>query len=254
MRASRPEGPENRVTTAGVLVIGNEILSGKVEEENARFLIRELYALGIKLTRVVFVRDDPEQIARDVREMALAFDVVFTAGGIGPTHDDLTIASVARAFDLPLVEHPEARALLALRYGDPPPAALLRMALLPEGTVLTGSSALKFPIVKVKNVYVFPGVPSFLRAKFEHLRDTLRDRPFVLRQIFLSVGEHQIAELLTETAARFPELELGSYPRFDEAAEYKVKVTVEGRDGLAVERGARALLERLDAAWVLRVE
>lgn len=238
-------------STAGILIIGNEVLSGKVEEANTGFLIRELRALGVGLERVVFVRDEVEAIAADVADMARRFDYVFTTGGVGATHDDITMGAVARAFDVPLVTHPELAERLRRHFGEGIDPAMARMAELPEGATLISTGEGRFPVVRMRNAFVLPGVPSFLRAKFEHVRPHLSGTPFVLRQVFLSVGEDRIAQRLAEVAAVHPGVEFGSYPRFDDA-DHRVKITAEARDPAAVASGWAALLAVLEPEWILR--
>ena len=239
------------MTTAGVVVIGNEVLSGKVEEENARYFIRELRALGVELLRVVFVRDDPVVIAQDVRQMSQAFDVVFTTGGVGSTHDDVTFAAVSLAFEVPLEEHPTLMKRLEDYHGDRITPRIRQMARLPRGVELEGEEALRFPLIRLRNVYILPGVPSLVRSKFEVLRDRLRaDRPFVVRELRLSVRETQIADMLAEEDARHPDVEIGSYPQF-ESDVLRTKLTFEGRDAEGVDRAVQAVRARLDPAWLI---
>ena len=240
------------MSTAGVLVIGNEVLSGKVEEENARYLVQELRALGVALERIVVVRDDVETIAREVRFMAESFTWVFTSGGVGSTHDDVTLGAVARAFDVPLREQPEVLALLQGYFQERMNEAVRRMAQLPEGTELVGLGALPYPVIRVRNVYVFPGVPRYLRLKFEYLKPHLRaDQPFVLKEVFLRVHEDRVALPLAAEAGRFADVDFGSYPQLDDA-EVKTKLTIEGRDPARVEAAFAAVLGWLDPAWVVR--
>lgn len=240
-------------STAAIIVIGNEVLSGKVDDENARYLIRELRALGVQLVRVSIIRDELETIAAEVRKLSAEVTHVFTSGGVGATHDDLTMEGIARAFGVPLVRNADLAALLDARYRDRKTDNVMRMADLPEGTELVGLGEQMFPIVKVRNVYVFPGVPAYLKMKFEYLKPRLKDQAFVLQQIFVSVGESVIAEMMTEAQNAHPAVEIGSYPRFDHA-DHRVKITVESRDGEAVAEAVRALLGRFDPAWVVRVE
>ena len=246
--------PSSRLSTAGIIVIGNEVLSGKVEEANASFLIRELREIGVELGRVVIIRDDVDTIASDVRFMSERYDHVFTSGGVGTTHDDVTMRAVARGLGRGLHRHPDLEALLQSRYGDELHDAVLRMADVPEGTQLVGASELVFPVVQVENVFVLPGVPEFLRKKFAYLKERLRvDAPFVLRQVYVTSREDRIAAPLQQTVEAHPGLESGSYPRFD-IDEYRVKVTLEARDGDLVERGLQTLLGLLDADTVVRVD
>lgn len=241
------------MTSAGLIVIGNEVLSGKVEEENARFFIRELRSLGVTLMRVVFIRDDVDTIVADVRSMAAQFDHVLTSGGVGSTHDDVTLQAVAKAFSLPLEAHPDLVSLLEARFGDDINDSARRMSLLPKGAELLGKDELKYPLLKIKNVYVFPGVPSFLRAKFEVLKPRLAMKPFVVEQLYLSVHEHLIAESLAQVDQAFSDVEFGSYPRFD-IEDYKVKITIESKSAERVHAAKAALLQRWSPEWVVRVE
>lgn len=241
------------MSTAGIVVIGNEVLSGKVDDENARYLIKELRELGITLSRIAVIRDDLPKIAKEVREMSDENTIVFTSGGVGATHDDLTMDGVARAFGVPLVRHPELLNLLEAHYRDRKSDAVLRMADVPEGTELVGLGETIFPIIKVRNVYVFPGVPQYFRMKFEFLKSRLREKPFVLKQIFVSVGESMIAEAMTEVQNAHPAVEIGSYPRFD-TAEYRVKITVEAHDEASVADAIAALCARFDPGWIVRIE
>jgi molybdenum cofactor synthesis domain-containing protein len=240
------------VSTAGIIIIGNEVLSGKVEEENARFLTKELRTLGVKLMRVTIIRDEIEEIASEVKHHAAAFTHVFTTGGVGGTHDDVTFVGVARAFDLPIIRNSDLERLLIEHYKDRINRHVLSMADLPEGSDLIGLGVLPYPLVRVRNVFVLPGVPSFVRAKFDVLRAMLKTTPFVLRQIFVRVGEDAIARVMTDVQNEFPDIEIGSYPRFD-TDEYRVKITIEGRDGGRVQAAVARLVERLEQSWVVRM-
>jgi molybdenum cofactor synthesis domain-containing protein len=236
------------MVTAGILVIGNEVLSGKVEEENARYMVTALRELGISLMRIVVVRDDVESIAEEVRQMSKNYSWVFTSGGVGSTHDDVTLGAVAHAFGVELVEHPGILSLLEEHFGDRMNAAVRRMAQLPEGTEVLGLEELRYPVIRVRNVHVFPGVPEYLRLKFDYLKGRLQtDSPFVLRQIYLNVPEDRIAIVLAEQDAAFEDVEFGSYPKFDNS-DYKTKLTVEGRAPDRVQAAYDALKSQLDLA------
>lgn len=240
------------VTTAGMIVIGNEVLSGKVEEQNARYAIERLREAGIDLMRIVTVRDDVETIAADVREMAGRYDHVFTSGGVGATHDDVTIEGVARGLGLGVERHAELEGLIRDHYGERVNAAALRMADAPEGATLLGVGELLYPVVTVRNIYIFPGVPQFFRSKFDYVWRRLSGTPVVMREVFVSVGESSIADALREAAEAMPDVEIGSYPRFDRA-DYRVRITVESRDKARVDQSVDRILERLDPAAVVRV-
>jgi molybdenum cofactor synthesis domain-containing protein len=237
--------------TAGIIVIGNEVLSGKVEEENAKFLIGELRELGVKLMRISIIRDEIDRIAREVREMAAEYAHVFTTGGVGGTHDDVTFVGVAKAFDVPIERNKALADMILTHYKERANEHMMRMADLPRGAELVGLGELPYPLIRMKNVYVFPGVPMFLRSKFPYLRPLLRREPFVLRQIFVRVGEDQIAQIMTDVQDQHPELEIGSYPRFD-TDDYKVKITVEAREKERVDAGVEKLLSLIHPSWIVR--
>ena len=239
--------------TAGIILIGNELLSGKVADANAVYLCRELRALGVDVRRIVVIPDEIEQIAAEVGEFSRGFDVVFTSGGVGPTHDDVTIEGVARAFGVPVVRDPAMVAALERFLGDRLNPARLRMAEIPEGAHPMTADGLVFPAVVMKNVYVLPGVPELFRLKFEGLKERFRDVPFYLASVFVSVGEGSLAEHLNALLARHPELLLGSYPEFSNP-EYKVKITLESKDRAYMERALDDLLGRLPPSAVVRVQ
>lgn len=241
------------MSTAGIVVIGNEVLSGKVEEENARFLIRELRALGVELMRVAIIRDELGEIAREIKAMSEAYDYVFSTGGVGPTHDDVTMEGVALGLGVPLVRSAELEATICGHFGARVTASVLHMADVPEGTELLGQGTMLHPITRVRNIYVLPGVPEFLRAKFNFIKAGLADRPIVLRQVWVRVGEDAVGDHLREVLAAVPGLEIGSYPRFD-TPEFKVKITIEAKDAALVDRGVAELLRRVPAGDVVRVE
>src|SRR5439155_1182115 len=214
--------------TAGILLIGNEILSGKVADANAVYLCRELRRLGVDVRRLVVIPDEVEPIAHEVAAQSRAYDYVFTSGGVGPTHDDVTIDGVARAMGVPVVREPRLVDLLRGFYRESLNEARLKMADVPEGAELVTADALVFPAIVMRNVYILPGVPEIFRQKFEALRERFRGEPIHLRNVFVSLGEGALAEHLNGVLAGFPLLLLGSYPEFSNP-EYRVKVTLEAR-------------------------
>ena len=239
--------------TAGILIIGNEVLSGKVTDQNSPYLVRELRALGVEVQRITTIPDDVSVIVEEVRALSARYDLVFTTGGIGPTHDDVTITAIAAAFGRLVVRHPALEEVLRQHYGQGITAAQLRMAEMPEGGRLVGEGDLSFPVVALENVYIFPGIPEVVRRKFERIRDQFRDRPFILRQVFLRCDEGQIADDLYAVLGRFPDLQLGSYPFIDKP-EYTVILTLESKSPDYVEQALRFLLDRLSPDSVVRIE
>lgn len=238
---------------AGILVIGNEILSGKVVDANSPYLCRELRALGVDVERIVTIPDDVDVIAREVRGMSDAHDFVFTSGGVGPTHDDLTMDGVAKAFGVPLRIHESIVERIERAQGHAANESMIKMAGLPEGAVLVDAGDLWFPVVVVHNVYVFPGIPELLRRKFESIRARFQGVPFVLRRVYVRRRESDIAADLHALLAEFPELLLGSYPRIGEE-EFHVLLTLESRDARYLQRALDSLLARLPQDAVHKVE
>ena len=238
---------------AGIIVIGNEILSGKVVDANSPYLCRELRQLGVDVERIVTIPDVIDVIAHEVRTMSDAYDFVFTSGGVGPTHDDLTMDGVAQAFGVPLRVHESIVERIERAQGKPVNESLLKMASLPEGAVLIDAGDLWFPVVLVRNVYIFPGIPELLRRKFESIRARFQGVPFVLRRVYVRRRESDIAADLHALLAEFPELLLGSYPRIGEV-EFHVLLTLESRDSLYVQRALDALLARLPQDAIHKVE
>jgi molybdenum cofactor synthesis domain-containing protein len=242
------------VKTAGIIVIGNEILSGKTEDTNARLLITELRDLGVALRRIIVIPDVVEEIEAAVREFSARYDHVFTSGGVGPTHDDLTMEGIARAFGTRVVRHPELEAMLRGYYGERLNERNLRMAEVPEGAHLVPASDIpSWPVVACKNVYILPGVPEIFRRKFLAIRDRFRADPFHLRIIYVNQEEASIAAFLDRTCADYPSVDIGSYPKLD-PTDYKVKVTLEGKDRAAVEHATALLLELIPHEHVVRTE
>jgi molybdenum cofactor synthesis domain-containing protein len=242
------------VKTAAIVVIGNEILSGKVDDTNARFLIGELRQLGVALRRIVVIPDVLDEIERTVREASAGHDYVFTSGGVGPTHDDLTMEGIARAFGTRVIRHPELEAMLRAYYGERLNERNLRMAEVPEGAhFVHGEDIRHWPVIAYRNVYILPGVPEIFRRKFTAIRETFRAEPFFLRVVYVTEEEGGIAAHLDRVAAEFPRIDIGSYPKLDPTG-YKVKVTLEGKDGEEVERATRALLALFPPAIVVKTE
>ena len=239
--------------TAAIVVIGNEILNGKSEDQNARFLIGELYRLGVSLRRIVVIPDVLDEIAPAVRECSERFDYVFTSGGVGPTHDDVTIEGVARALGRGVVRDSKLEALIKGYFGAEADEARLRMADVPEDTELVGGPKLKWPVLAASNVFILPGVPEHFRSKFEAIKERFRAEPFFSRAVFTREDEFDLAPTLSQVAAAHSDVEIGSYPNF-QSSEYRVKITLESKERAAVERALAALLISLDPSMLARTE
>jgi molybdopterin-biosynthesis enzyme MoeA-like protein len=240
--------------TAAALIIGNEILTGKIQEGNLGYLGQELFALGIVLSRAVLCRDEVDVIVRDLNQLRADHDLVFTSGGVGPTHDDVTLPAIAKAFGTGLVRAPEIEALIRGYHGDRVTEQHLRMADVPQGSKLLASAEVPWPTVLIGNVYIFPGVPEIFRLKFPVLRAHLAQGPgFHSRAVFAQCDEGEIAAQLAAVAERHPQLAIGSYPHF-RADDYRLKITVDGADQEQVTRALTEVVALLPHDKVVRVE
>ncbi len=202
---------------------------------------------------MLVIPDEIDIIADEVRAMSTRYDYVLTSGGVGPTHDDLTMDGIAQAFGVKL-EHSESISQRIERaQGKPANASQLKMAQIPEGAKLIDSGDLWFPLVVVENVHIFPGIPELLRKKFESVRHQLQGVPFLLKKVFVRRRESDIAADLNELLLEFPELILGSYPKVG-VEEFRVQLTLESRDAGYLQRALDSLLARLSSEAIHKIE
>lgn len=244
--------------TAAALIIGNELLSGKVTEANLAVLSTMLRDLGVELVRVVMVKDDVDVIAREVRELAAAHDCLFTSGGIGPTHDDVTIEAVAKAFGVPVVPSPLMESMLRAHYGARCTEGHLRMALIPEGASLETNAEVSWPTVRFGNTWVMPGIPEVFKMKLPVAREKLagilgESASFVSRAVFTKMDEGDLKPLLDRVVAAYPDVAVGSYPKWLDAS-YKTKLTFDGRDHARVLAARDAFVALLPTGEPQRIE
>ena len=240
--ASRP--------SARIVVIGNELLSGKVADSNSPWLMRRLRAQGVECLGLVCVPDTVADIAAAVRKASQTAKFVFTSGGVGPTHDDVTMAGVAAAFDVPLEEHPVIRAFLDERWRGPRSPARLRMARVPAGTEVLDSES--FPVVRCHNVYIFPGVPRLFRSRFDCVSHLFSGPTLACSAVLTGQGESALAPLLEEVLDTHDGLEIGSYPRWQES-QWQVLIVLEHLDANQLSEAHQALLDRLDTEQILAI-
>jgi molybdenum cofactor synthesis domain-containing protein len=241
-------------TTAAALLIGNELLSGKVHESNLIELARTLRALGVRLERVVMVLDDIDTIAREVRALSDTFDVVFTSGGVGPTHDDVTIDAVARAFGVPATMDPTTERLLRNAYGERCTEGHLRMALVPDGAELATTADVTWPTVLMKNVWILPGVPEIFRMKLAVVRAWVcGPERFVSKAVFTKLEEAELKPLLDHVVAEHAGVEVGSYPKWFDPT-YKTKITFDSRNAEHVDAALASFLALLPSGEPQRIE
>ncbi len=222
--------------TACIVVIGNEVLSGRTQDANTVYLARRLGELGLPVREVRIIPDVPDTIIDTLNEVRARYDHVFTTGGIGPTHDDITSECVAAAFGVPWEPQPEVWARMTAHYGaDRFNAARQRMATMPRGAVLIDNGHIA-PGFSIGNVHVMAGVPSIMQLMFEALAPTLRGGAPVLSRSVHAAGvrEGDIAAGLTDVQTRYPHIDIGSYPYFRDSTS-GVAIVAKGTDAHAVE-------------------
>lgn len=224
--------------TAAMLVIGDEILSGRTRDANMHFLAGELTKHGIDLKEVRIVSDDRDAIISAVRILSAAFDTVITSGGIGPTHDDITADCIAAAFETPIDVRDDARAILQAHYdatGLELNSARLRMARIPQGAMLIDNPVSRAPGFTLGNVHVMAGVPMIFQAMVASVLPTLTGgAPLLSQTLRVDRGEGDIAEMLGQLANSYSDLSIGCYP-FQKDGAFGANVVVRGSDGARVD-------------------
>jgi molybdenum cofactor synthesis domain-containing protein len=204
-----------RPVTAAMLIIGNEVLSGRTQDANLAHFAKTLGARGITLKEARVVADEPPAIIEAVNALRRTYDLVFTTGGIGPTHDDITADCIAQAFGVSIAEDPRALAVLTRYYGAELNPGRRRMARVPKGSSLIANPVSGAPGFFLENVYVMAGVPSINRAMLNEIIDTLPGgAPRLEAIVSAPVAEGSIADALRAIAARYPNVEIGSYPNY----------------------------------------
>ncbi len=224
--------------TAAMLVIGDEILSGRTQDSNTHYLAGELTSHGVDLREVRVVSDDAAALVAAVKALSDTFDHVFTSGGIGPTHDDITADCIAEAFGASIDVREDARALLAAHYerqGSELNEARLRMARIPDGATLIDNPVSIAPGFKLGNVHVMAGVPSVFKAMVATVMPTLTGgAPLLSQTLRVDRGEGDIAGPLAKLAADYPDLSIGSYP-FQKNGAYGSNIVIRGQDGAQID-------------------
>jgi molybdenum cofactor synthesis domain-containing protein len=245
---------QDKIITAAVLVIGDEILSGRTKDKNIGYIAEYLTAIGIDLREVRVVPDVEAEIVAAVNALRARYDHVLTTGGIGPTHDDITADAVAKAFGVTIDFDPRAVAILAERYGKADlNEARMRMARIPAGAELIANPVSKAPGFSLGNVHVMAGVPAIMQAMLDALAARLpTGRKMHSRSVPAGMGEGRIAKRLGEVQAEFPDVTIGSYPTFEpQGAGFTTTVVLRSRDEArldAAEAAVRAMLAEVRAA------
>jgi len=237
--------------TAAALIIGNELLTGKIAEANLGLLARTLHEIGVQLDRVVMIPDDCAIIAAEVRELSASRDVCFTSGGVGPTHDDVTMEAIAEAFGVDTVVPEQTQQLLDEYFGANVTEGHLRMARIPRGAHLLRSGRAPWPTVVMHNVWVLPGVPRIFAKKMALIRDELGGgKPFVSLAVCTRLDECSLKPYLDQVVAAFPQVQVGSYPRW-ERDSYHTQVTFDGQDEPGVRSAKNEFAQLLPADTII---
>ncbi|WP_334129143.1 competence/damage-inducible protein A [Sneathiella sp.] len=245
------------IVTAAILVIGDEILSGRTQDKNMAWLAVRLNELGVQLREARVVPDIEAEIVAGVNALRARYDYVFTTGGIGPTHDDITADSIAAAFGVGIDYHPEAMAILTRHYeisGIEFNEARKRMARIPLGATLINNPVSKAPGFNIENVYVMAGVPTIMQAMFEEIAPDLKGGAKMLsRTIGAGLPEGRVAAKLGELQARYPTVSMGSYPYFKEGS-VGTNLVLRSVDREALDAAFEALFDWLAREGVVAVE
>jgi molybdenum cofactor synthesis domain-containing protein len=237
------------------IIIGNEVLTAKVAEANGAHVLKRCRERGVEVESVHFVRDDVDAIVEQVQACRRRARFVVTSGGVGPTHDDLTVRAVALALRREVVRLPELEVRIRGFYGERPvPAEALRMAEAPAGSTLLACEDERFPVLACERVFLLPGVPQLFRVHFEAVLGTVPGRPRSLRQLFLSVGEAEIASALDVVARARPHVLIGSYPTWGEVADHRVRLTIEHLSADETASVVQELERALPAGCIVRRE
>jgi molybdenum cofactor synthesis domain-containing protein len=248
------DGDDDRIWTAGLVIIGDEILSGRTQDANLSYLAKWLGVQGIRLKEVRVVADEMDAIGDAVKALSAAHDYLFTTGGIGPTHDDITVDAVAAALGLGVIVHPDAQAILAGYYGDKLTDARLRMARTPEGASLIHNPRTKAPGIRIGNVFIMAGVPMITQGMLAALDGKLPGgKPVQSRTVGAWTQESTVAATLLAVETAHPGAQIGSYPFWREGktgANFVVRSTSVAQ----LAEVAVALIAALEAAGIAAVD
>jgi molybdenum cofactor synthesis domain-containing protein len=239
----------DKIVTACLLIIGNEILSGRTQDANLAFIAKGLNEVGVRLREVRVIPDIAETIIETVNEMRSKFDYVFTTGGIGPTHDDITSECIARAFGVRWALNEEVKRRLAAGYANPGDlnAARLRMAHVPEGAALIDNPVSRAPGFHIGNVFVMAGVPRIMQAMFDGIKHSLAGgAPMLSRTVTSGLPEGVLAEGLGQLQDRYPDFDIGSYPYYRRGG-FGTSLVVRGTDASRLAAAVEELFAMIKA-------
>ncbi|MEW5739041.1 MAG: molybdopterin-binding protein [Myxococcota bacterium] len=241
------------MSATAALIIGNEVLTAKVVDQNGPHLIARLREHGASLTSLQVVPDEVDAIVEALTLARKRARYVITSGGVGPTHDDVTVRAVALALGRKVVRLPEMVEIIRRHHLDAPvPEAALRMAEAPEGSELIAMGDTRFPVLGCDRVFMLPGVPQYFRAQLEAVLPKIPPQPVTLKILYLSLSEPDLAPVLDRIALALPHVAFGSYPEFEKDAGYRVKLTVEHRQQAEVDAAVARLEGELPGGAIVK--
>jgi molybdenum cofactor synthesis domain-containing protein len=230
---------------AAIVIIGNEILSGRTLDINTQYIAKKLSEIGIKLVETRIIADDHDSIISSILDLKHKYDYIFTTGGIGPTHDDITAKAVADAFNIPLERNEEAYNIIKAFYdskGEALNSGRIKMSFLPKGSTLINNPISWAPGFIIKNVFVMAGVPHIMRAMLDHVIPKLQHNlPIMDRSIDIMVGESLVAEDFANLQNKYPEIEMGSYP-FEKNGKHGTTLALRSIDLIKLEQSYLELM------------
>lgn len=240
---------KTKIFTAAAIIIGNEILSGRTQDKNVKYMAEKLGGVGVRLAEVRIIPDIEGTIVQTINDMRAQVDYVFTSGGIGPTHDDITAESIAKAFSVPLVQNQEAYDILLSHYKkkEELTEARLKMAMIPEGAELISNPVSGAPGFNIGNVYVLAGVPRIMQAMLDSVVPTLKGGALVLsKTVEAPFPESKIADALGTIQKKFPDIDIGSYPQYIEG-KHAVNVVLRSIDQAIIEQAKSEVQALIDS-------
>lgn len=256
---SKESTEKPKVIDAGIIIIGDEILKGHCKDTNASYLLSQLWSNGVIVRKVSFISDDLDEIAKEVREFSSKYSFVITTGGIGPTHDDMTFEAIANAFNDTIVLNTRIEKMIKEFCGDELSPAALKMAMVPSksfislGTDPVTNTTEKYPLLSVNNVFIFPGIPEYLKKLFVvHKNVFCGNSQFLLIKVYLSYEEEKVADIVQNVSTQFPQVHVGSYPMLSDS--YKVKITLESEEATILTNAYSSLVSELPQESIISVE
>ena len=214
----------------GLIIIGDEILSAQIQEKNLKYMLRNLAVSGYKVSEARIISDDLNLIKETILKLSSTYEFVITSGGVGPTHDDLTIDAIAEAFDVPLVVYRNLEDHLKRFFKEKITDDILKMAQLPEGADVIMKEEYEWPVIKMKNCFILPGVPQIFQKKFDHVLQLLpRVEKYYYASVYSIADESEFSDSLRKIDEKYPNVIVGSYPVIDEP-EYKTQLTLKSKE------------------------